>query len=293
MKCLVGFAGDAASGQALHTAGLLAGADPLVVCTVTPAGWGHPSMARVDAEYEGFLQAHAAQLLQAARAQAGAQPARFIHRPAVSVAQGLLDAAADEGAELLVIGRGREAAIAGLSSDVTDALLHCAPLPVALPAAPAGVPGGDARLSRISVAFAGDARSGSTVRRAAAMAAAHGLPLRIVTLVVRNRQMYPSTVGCHAENEVADQWREQAAAAQQAVREALMQEVPGTTVRCALGDGPSWYDALLSLGWLEGEVLVLGSSPLSMIERVFVGSNARRILRDAPVPVIVLPRSRT
>src|ERR687891_707816 len=48
-------------------------------------------------------------------------------------------------------------------------------------------------------------------------------------------------------------------------------------------------DALHSLPWEEGEVLVVGSSRLGPVARVFLGSNSTKILRSSPVPVVVIP----
>ncbi len=287
MKVLVGFVDDAGGREALAVGSMIAGGDALVVCTVVPERWGYPSLARVDAEYEAFLRTHAEQTLQAARTLLGARPADYLPFPAASIAQGLIEAAAREGAELIVLGATRDTALDRLVTGyATEALLHCAPLPVAI--TPRAGAASAARVSRISVAFSGDPRAAGTVQRAAAVAQAAGLPLRIVTMVVRDRQMYPSPVGYDAEDLVANAGRVQAAEAQRAVREALP---PGLAVDCALGDGPSWRDALDSLAWLPGELLLLGSSPLSAVERVFLGSNAKHILHAAPVPVVVLPRT--
>lgn len=287
MKVLVGYADDAGSREALAVAAMIAGDDPVVVCTVVPESWGYPSLARVDAEYEAFLRGHAERTLGAARALLGDRPAEYIPFPAGSIAQGLIEAATRHGAELIVLGATRDAALDRfVTGYATEALLHCSPLPVAI--APRGGAAAAPRVSRISVAFSGDPRAAGTVQRAAAVAQAAGLPLRIVTMVVRDRQMYPSPVGYDAENEVANAWRVQADAAQRAVRAGLPAALD---VALALGDGPSWAAALASLDWLPGEVLLLGSSPLSAVERVFLGSNAKHILHAAPVPVVVLPRT--
>ena len=41
----------------------------------------------------------------------------------------------------------------------------------------------------------------------------------------------------------------------------------------------------------EAEVLVVGSSRLGPVARVFLGSNATKIIRSSPVPVLVIPSS--
>lgn len=286
MKVLVGFSDDAGSRDALGVAAMLAGRDALTVCTVTPESWGYPSMARVDGEYAAFLESHARRSLDAAREVLGAREAEYLHQGAASVAQGLIDAAQARDAAMIVLGPTRDLGLERfVTGYATEALLHCSPLPVVI--TPRGRPAAD-RLERISVAFSGDPRATATVQRAGALARAEGVPLRIVTMVVRDQQMYPSNVGYDAENIVSNQWRVQAAEAQAAVREFLPADAAVTS---ALGDGASWAEALASLDWLPGEVLLLGSSPLSLVERVFLGSNAKRIMQAAEVPVVVVPRS--
>ena len=99
--------------------------------------------------------------------------------------------------------------------------------------------------------------------------------------------MYPTGAGYQIENLVANQWRGQAVAAQKA----LLAELSDTaTVTSTIGDGPTWKDALPSVGWKPGEVLVVGSGRIGPLAQVFLGSNGNRIIRNAPVPIIVAPR---
>jgi len=51
-----------------------------------------------------------------------------------------------------------------------------------------------------------------------------------------------------------------------------------------------WEEALDSLSWEEGEVLVVGSSRLGPVATVFLGSNSTKIVRSSPVPVVAIPR---
>jgi hypothetical protein len=46
-----------------------------------------------------------------------------------------------------------------------------------------------------------------------------------------------------------------------------------------------------SLSWKDAEVMVVGSSGLGPILRVFLGSNSGKIVCNSPVPCIILPRS--
>ena len=57
-----------------------------------------------------------------------------------------------------------------------------------------------------------------------------------------------------------------------------------------IGHGESWDEALEDVEWDEGDVLVVGSSSIGPIARVFLGSRAAKIVRHSPVPVVVVPR---
>ena len=61
-------------------------------------------------------------------------------------------------------------------------------------------------------------------------------------------------------------------------------------VEAGIVEGRDWEDALDSLPWEDGEVLVVGSSRLGPVARVFLGSNQTKIIRSSPVPVVVIPR---
>jgi nucleotide-binding universal stress UspA family protein len=61
-------------------------------------------------------------------------------------------------------------------------------------------------------------------------------------------------------------------------------------VEAGVVDGRDWEHALDSLPWEDGEILVIGSSRLAPVARIFLGSNATKIIRSSPVPVLVIPR---
>ena len=66
------------------------------------------------------------------------------------------------------------------------------------------------------------------------------MPLRLITLVVRDRQMYPSQVGYSAERLVAEQWRAQAEEAQKSALATLPDDV---TVEAGVVSGRNWEEA--------------------------------------------------
>ena len=57
-----------------------------------------------------------------------------------------------------------------------------------------------------------------------------------------------------------------------------------------IGYGENWDEALEDIAWRDGDVLVVGSSAVGPVARVFLGSRASKIVRHSPVPVVVVPR---
>ena len=60
-----------------------------------------------------------------------------------------------------------------------------------------------------------------------------------------------------------------------------------------IGDGYGWREAMGRARWSLGDLLVVGSSSHGPVASVFLGSRSSKILRYAPVPVMVLPRTHT
>jgi nucleotide-binding universal stress UspA family protein len=290
MKLLVGYSADSGGAEALALGLQLAraGAGSLVVATIVPETWGHPSMARVDAEYARFLDQHAQKALEKARAQiAGKVPAVYLCKAAAAVREGLLEIAAQEAVECIVLGSARRAPRDHIRpGSVNTAFFHTAPAPIAL--APRGyAPEPGTKLCRITCAVSPAADSVQTARCAHQMCARFKVPLRLMTFAVRDRQMYPTGAGYDAENLVANQWRAQATQGQNRIIAALPQE---PRVTAGIADGKTWKAAFGSIPWKGGEIIAVGSSNLGPLMRVFLGSNAMKILRETSVPCLILPR---
>jgi nucleotide-binding universal stress UspA family protein len=260
----------------------------LTVCVVAPRTWDYPSPARVDAEYAAFLNEYAEDAIAEAREFLGdTVRAQYTSTSASSATEGLITTATEAGAALIALGSARHGPLGRFTvGGITNEMLHVSPVPVAL--APRGYrPSSDARLRRITCAFSGSTQSRSAFDAAVQLSRRHDVPLRLTTFVVHDRQMYPSQVGYDAERLVAEQWRAQALEAQEKALATLPEEV---AVDSGIVDGRDWEDALDALPWEEGEVLVVGSSRLGPVARVFLGSNSTKIIRSSPVPVLVIPR---
>jgi nucleotide-binding universal stress UspA family protein len=291
MTLLVGYAPDGRGRAVLHLAAMLArsSADDLLVCAVVPTPWP-PSPARVDAEYRAELARAAEHALAQARGRLPEDIAvSTLVQHARSTPAGLLEVAERRGASLIVAG----SAAAGGAGQVelgsaTSRLLHSSPIPVAL--APRGfrAPLG-ARVTRVTAAFGGG--DDELVVAAAGVAARAGAGLRLVSFAVRPRAPYTIGVGREADESAIREWT---AAIQAAQRDALarVRDLPAVPERCdaVVGHGESWEDALEDVEWDAGDVLVVGSSSVGPIARVFLGSRAAKIVRHSPVPAVVVPR---
>jgi nucleotide-binding universal stress UspA family protein len=291
MKLLVGYAADSGGTEALALGMQLAraGGGSLVVATIVPATWGHPSMARVDAEYARFLDQHARKALDRARAQVGGKvPAVYLCRAAAAVREGLLEIAGEEAVECVVLGSARNAARGHIrAGSVSTTFLYSAPVPIVL--TPRGyAPEAATRICRVTCAVSPAADSVKTARTAHRFCSRFKVPLRLMTFVVRDRQMYPTGAGYDAENLVANQWRSQATEGQSRMIAALP---PEPKVTAGIADGKTWKAAFESVAWKSGEIIAVGSSNLGPVMRVFLGSNATKIVRESTIPCLILPRA--
>jgi nucleotide-binding universal stress UspA family protein len=286
-KYVVAYSADSGGRAALTLGRLFATAGiELAVCTIVPSTWGYPSMAAVDAEYGEFLAKHASAALDDARRRLGDDvPAEYLARAARTTTDGILELVDELDAALVVLGSARGGAVGRFAvGSVTSSLLHAAPVPVAL--APRGFHATRAlRVRRVTCGYLGSGHAAATAAAATEIALRHAVPLRLATAIVRDRQMYPSLVGYHSERQVDESAKAQA---QQLLRQAVAELPEGLAAEHVVVDGATWDDAMDELHWQDGEVLVIGSSRRGL-GRIFLGGNANKIVRSAPVPTVVVP----
>lgn len=297
MTLLVGYRGGVDDRSGLELAATLARSAglPMVVVTVVPATWPTPVMGAADRDFggwateQGTAAAREAEAVLADIAPEVEATTRWVS--ARSVASGLLGLVDETQASMIVIGSGTDVGHGQINiGSTTSRLLHTSPVPVAM--ATRGLQHSDTgRVARVTCAFRDDLSSRSTLERTAAICVDTGAALRIATFAVRGRAMYPAGVGgAAAEEQVLQSWLEQAASAQDEALEALRASgVQPHEVTSVVGSGRSWVTALDSIGWERDDVLVVGSSRESRVERLFLGSSATKIVRHSPVPVIVVP----
>jgi nucleotide-binding universal stress UspA family protein len=262
----------------------------LLVVSVVPSPWPTPLSGNVDREYAGWLATEGAKAVAAARTMlAEIVPdldTRAICVLGRSVPVALLEQAEQADATLVVVGSGTNGAWGTVVLGSTaDRLLHSSHIPVAV--APRGFSThGVPRFARATCAFRTDDASRNALRSTAEICADAGAALRVVTFGVVGKTMYPPEV--RGEEEILGAFVEETSMAQKAVVAELAAEF-AIPIDSVVATGRSWAEAIEAIEWEHGDVLVVGSSAGGVLARVFLGSNATRIVRHSPVPAVVVP----
>ncbi|MDF0529639.1 universal stress protein [Tsukamurella sp. 8F] len=209
---------------------------------------------------------------------------------AQSIPRGLTDLAAKHAASVVTVGSS-SAGLAGRVSlgAVTDRLVHAAAVPVAI--APRGYRSSGRPVTRLSAAYGGKADANGLIEAAAALAGAWDVPLRIVSFSVHGPgAMFGASVSDAAEELIVRRWQ----AAMSARIELRLGQARSTVsladVEVAAGTGADWRAAVENASWQPGELLLLGSGAAGQAQQVFLGTAAARIVRNSPVPVMIVPR---
>jgi nucleotide-binding universal stress UspA family protein len=261
----------------------------LTVATIVPKPWLTPSLARVDSEYDYWADHLAAdsakEAYQYLHPLVDGIEVNYVHRAHRSVSGGLIEVIDEVDGEVVVLGSlpagGRELVVVGTTADW---LLHTSPVPVAI--SPRGYRSSTGRLTRLTCAYAATPDTIDVVRRCVEAAERFGVPLRVLTFAVRGKTMYPPEVGLDVEDSILDAW---AAQAQEILQNLKTEGVVGEDVVLQVVTGHSWKEALDKAEWQDGEIPALGTTPRGDIRRVFLGSRSAKIIRESPVPVLVLP----
>jgi nucleotide-binding universal stress UspA family protein len=296
MTIVVGFAPGKDDWSSLELGATLArsAGTELLVVTVVASAWPTPVAGHTDREFEAWAEQQGAHAVAEATSILAedcpdvAAVARWT--PGRSVASELLRQAEEVAAAMIVVGSGSTGSYGRVHPGaIGDWLLHSSPIPVAV-ATHGWAASEHGRVRRVSCAFRGDEKSVDTVRTTAAICADIGASLRLVTFAVRGRTIYTAGVGNQAEDMVLDRWVTQAEAAQDEALKALKESgAAPAEVGGVVSKGRSWGAAIDRLDWDRDEVLVVGSSSAGFIERIFLSSNASKIVRHSPVPVVVVP----
>src|SRR4051812_19725646 len=119
-----------------------------------------------------------------------------------------------------------------------------------------------------------------------------GAHLRVACFAVEPLAPLATLGGAAAEAEtlVTERWVDYLKPIIAATLERTTSYPSADPIDITVGRGSSWADALTDIDWTNDEILVIGTSS-SPIGRLFLGSHAAKIVRNSPVPVMLVPRS--
>ena len=264
----------------------------LVVTAVVPEPWP-PHPLQTDAEFLALQASMAERALAEAKAQVGDHRAvDFVLRRARSVSSGLLDVAEENEASYVVLGSSPNGARNRVAiGGIADRILHSSAVPVVVTPRDSTFRAGP-RLSRITVAFGRGDGDSDLLARARDRAMSVGADLRVACFAVEPLAPVAALEGVAAEAEtlINERWVDSLKPVIAATLERTTSYPSADTVDITVGRGSSWADALTDIAWTDDEILVIGTSS-SPIGRLFLGSHAAKIVRNSPVPVMLVPRS--
>lgn len=274
MRYLVGYSPSPRGRDALNLAVALAsslGAELDVVYVIKQQ---NPRLAAPRSNFGALLQEQAVGWLEEAQQWVPTDlKARFHLRQAESTAAGLMEFAEAIAAGAIIVGGAKTGGWLFHSlGSVAQALLHRSSIPVIL--APRSYDAARV-IDQIDCAVSAEIDSISLVEEAVATAQRTGLPVRLVSLVE----------GAAGPQEQAE--------AEAILRDLLDQSsiVPLESDRISIrvGQGATIPEAVESVDWSAGSVLMAGSSRLAARGQLFLGSHTAKILTRLPLPLVVVP----
>jgi nucleotide-binding universal stress UspA family protein len=143
----------------------------------------------------------------------------------------------------------------------------------------------------VTVAYTGSEQSDLLLGAAAVLARRLGAAIRLASFAVQPAP--PVTARFRTESaDVVAEWRAniQTTARRVLDRDSARKQPDADGPDVVVGQGNDWEAALNDVDWQDGDLLVIGSSESGPVARVFLGSRAAKIIRHAPVPVLVVPR---
>lgn len=209
-------------------------------------------------------------------------PAAVTHlRFAGSGAEGLPEATREIGGAMIVVGAAR-GGIAGRFriSGVANALLHAAEVPVALAPKKMRKQVGTG-VSRVTAAIGLRPGASDVLTSAIRLSGSVDAQLRLLSLVAVDEE------GLGTDDAAAAAAHNHVNTVLEAVKETLPDGVAADTL---VAHGATFEEAVVRVDFAGDEIVVVGSSRLASAGRLFLGATAARMLRELPVPMIVVPR---
>jgi nucleotide-binding universal stress UspA family protein len=291
MTIIAGFSSSRQGSAPLNLAAQVARStgDKIVAAAIVERPWP-PRDDPVEKEYLRYVTSQASESLdRVARQQPDDVDVSTVVHQSTSIPTGLMELVSAHDAHLVVVGSSSSGLLGrvGLGS-VTERLVHTASVPVAI--APRGYPSESIPIRRLTAAFGGEADVNGLIPAAAELSRSWSAPLRIVSFTVRPVQMFVGSIEPSAEDLVVQQWSRRTFEDIVKQLNAVRVHVPVPDVDVVVGSGHDWREAVEAVSWEAGDMLLLGSGAAGPLAHVFLGSVASKILRHAPVPVMIVPR---
>lgn len=249
-----------------------------------------PGVNPIEDQFQGHVAAQATESLERKIDRVRADlDISVVVQYAPSVPRGLMELADQHTADLVVVGSSSSGLLGRVAlGSVTDRLVHTAAVPVAI--APRGYPLSPVPIQRLTAAYGGAADAVGLIATTAELAQRWSVRMRIASFTVRPLRMFGGSIEPSAENLVVQQWSRQTmdSALKQLNDARAAVAIPDVDV--VVGAGTEWREAVDSIAWETGDLLLLGSGAAGPAAQVFLGSAASKIIRHAPVPVMIMPR---
>jgi nucleotide-binding universal stress UspA family protein len=244
----------------------------------------------LEDEYRGFLASRSGASLERVVEQVrGDLDVSVTVHHSSSISQGLMELAAQHGADVVVVGSSSSGLLGRIAlGSVTERLVHTSKVAVAL--APRGYPASPVPLRRLTVAYGGAADAVGLIATSAELAKQWKVRLRIASFTVRPLTMFGGLVDRSAEELVVEQWTSKTTDAAVKQLNEARETIPIPDVDVVIGTGTDWRESVDDIAWETGDVLLLGSGAAGPMAQVFLGTAASKILRHAPVPVMIVPK---
>jgi len=244
----------------------------------------------IEDEYRGFLSSRAGASLERVvdQVRGDLDISTTVHHSS-SISQGLMELVGQHGADVVVVGSSSSGLLGRIAlGSVTARLVHTSKVPVAL--APRGYPSSPVPLQRLTVAYGGAADAVGLIATSAELAQQWKVQLRIASFTVPPLTMFGGSIEHSAEELVVQQWTSRTVEAAAKQLGEARAKAPVSDVDVVIGTGADWRAAVDDIAWETGDVLLLGSGAAGPMAQVFLGTGASKILRHAPVPVMIVPK---
>lgn len=282
---VVGYTATDAGADALALGARLATATGSVLEIVMVLPGERSVITPPDAGYDRLVRERAREWLARASESLKDTVAHGRHvRYGESFAEGLIAAAAEFGAGMIVVG----AANGGLRGrhrlgTVANELMHSSDVPVVLAPEGAREVAASVGIERVTAAIGTRPGGDVLLAEAAGLATASGAPLRLLSL---------ATVDLPAGVDTGVIRLTEATHAETVLAQARASLGEGSVAEVISAQGADIEDAVSQIEWLPGEIAMVGSSRLAQPRRLFLGSTAAKMLHVLPVPMMVVPRTR-